>query len=125
MILAALVSISIVVSVAVGSGGTPERGRNEPMTLQQKRAAVRPVVSSATECIARNVSADPRFADASQTGEVNDLIVDSVPSCLDAVRTMIDTYDRLFGAGAGETFFMGPYLDALPAAVHKSFDKDR
>jgi hypothetical protein len=30
---------------------------------------------------------------------------------------MIDAYDRLYGDGAGETFFMGPYLDALPAAV--------
>jgi hypothetical protein len=30
---------------------------------------------------------------------------------------MIDAYDRFFGDGAGEAFFMGPYLDALPAAV--------
>ena len=30
---------------------------------------------------------------------------------------MITTYDRLYGDGAGETFFMGPYLDSLPAAV--------
>ena len=32
---------------------------------------------------------------------------------------MIDTYDRLFGSGSGEAFFMGPYLDILPAAVTK------
>jgi hypothetical protein len=30
---------------------------------------------------------------------------------------MIDTYDRLYGEGAGESFFMGQYLDSLPAAV--------
>jgi hypothetical protein len=30
---------------------------------------------------------------------------------------MIDAYDRYFGDGAGEAFFMGPYLDVLPAAV--------
>ena len=50
--------------------------------------------------------------------EFNNLIVESVPSCVDALRSMIDAYDRLFGDGAGETFFMGPYLDGLPAAVH-------
>ena len=27
------------------------------------------------------------------------------------------TRDRLYGDGAGETFFLGPYLDGLPAAV--------
>ena len=30
---------------------------------------------------------------------------------------MIDAYDRFFGDGTGEAFFMGPYLDALPDAV--------
>ena len=30
---------------------------------------------------------------------------------------MIDGYDRYFGEGAGEAFFMGPYLDVLPSAV--------
>ncbi len=119
MILAALVGVSLVVTVAIDRAALPELGRNAPMSLQQKRAVVRPLVSTTTQCIARRVSADPRFADASDAGNVNDLIVDSVPSCLDAVRTMIDTYDRLFGAGTGETFFIGPYLDALPAEVHK------
>jgi hypothetical protein len=50
--------------------------------------------------------------------DVNDLIVESMPSCVEPVRSMIDAYDRLFGEGAGESFFMGPYLDTLPAAVH-------
>jgi hypothetical protein len=35
------------------------------------------------------------------------------------LRAMIDAHDRFFGEGSGETFFMGPYLDALPAAVTK------
>ena len=30
---------------------------------------------------------------------------------------MIDTHDRLYGDGSGETFFTGPYLDGLPAAI--------
>ena len=72
---------------------------------------------SATECIARTVSADPRFQAATSGTEFNNLIVESVPSCADDLRSMIDAYDRLYGDGAGETFFMGPYLDSLPAAV--------
>jgi hypothetical protein len=32
---------------------------------------------------------------------------------------MIAAYDRYFGEGAGEAFFMGPYLDVLPTAVSR------
>jgi hypothetical protein len=31
--------------------------------------------------------------------------------------------DRLFGAGTGEAFFMGPYLDVLPATVNRLIDR--
>jgi len=89
------------------------------MSLPQKHAAIRPLVSSASTCIARAVTADPRFADASGSALVNELIVDSMPVCSDAVHRMIDAYDRLFGNGAGEAYFMGPYLDALPDAVDR------
>src|SRR5687767_728226 len=65
------------------------------MSVQQKRAVVRPLVRSATECIAHKVSADPRFATPAPASDVNDLIVESVPSCIDAVRAMIDAHDRL------------------------------
>jgi len=94
------------------------------MSSQQKNAAVRPLVRSATECVARTVSADPRLGEAIKHGDVNDLIVDSMTLCVDAMRKMIDGYDRYYGAGAGETFFSGPYLDVLPAAVHKLLDRD-
>jgi hypothetical protein len=50
------------------------------------------------------------------------LIVASMESCADAMRAMIDAYDRVFGVGAGEAFFTGPYLDVLPGAVHKVLD---
>jgi len=36
---------------------------------------------------------------------------------------MITAHDRYFGAGSGEEFFMGVYLDALPGAVIKAFQK--
>ncbi len=121
MILSALVAASLVIPVATDRGALPlELERNaRGLSLPQKSAVVRPLVSSATQCIARRVSTDPRFKNLTSAGEVNELIVDSVPSCVDAVRAMIDAYDRLFGEGSGETFFMGPYLDGLPEAVDK------
>jgi len=42
-----------------------------------------------------------------------------------AMRALIDVHDRLFGEGAGETYFMGPYLDALPGAVKKFLNGPR
>jgi hypothetical protein len=118
MILAALVATSLIIPAAVDrSALSAPVDRGAMLSLQQKRAAVAPLVTSATECIARIVSADPRFPQIVNALEVNELIVESVPSCVGPVRSMIDAYDRLFGDGAGESFFMGPYLDALPAAV--------
>ena len=125
MIHAALVAASLFLPVAADPSvawppdSDQALAHQRHMSLQQKRAVIRPLVQSATSCIARKVSTDPRFITLAQAGEVNELIVDSVPSCIDSVRDMIDAHDRLFGDGAGETFFMGPYLDALPGAVNK------
>jgi hypothetical protein len=123
MILATLIAktllvTSLVVPVAVDRSvqwPLPEPGTAMPG--EQKDAAMRPLVTSATECIVRTVTADPRFPVLKGGVDFNNLIVDSVPSCADDLRSMITAYDRLYGAGAGETFFMGPYLDNLPAAV--------
>jgi hypothetical protein len=117
MILATLVATSLILPVAVDRSALFAPPGERTLSLQQKRKALAPLVSSATECIARTVSADPRFRLAN-AADVNNLIVDSMPSCVDAVRNMIDAYDQLFGEGSGESFFMGPYLDNLPAAVH-------
>jgi hypothetical protein len=76
---------------------------------------MRPLVRSATECVARAVAADPRFGKS----HVTDLIVKSVETCGNAVRILIDAHDRYYGPGSGEQFFMGPYLDALPDAVNR------
>ena len=115
MILAPLTAAALVISVAT-SPITDPTGL-PTLTVQQKSAAMQPLVRSATECIARTVSADPRFAQ--RNADLGDLIVDSMPSCIAQVRAMIDAYDRYFGAGQGEAFFMGPYLDVLPTAVSK------
>jgi hypothetical protein len=115
MILSKLAGAALIVSIAAGP--TLEHdGANLRLSLQQKNAAVQALMRSATECIARTVAADPRFRQAPQT-ELGDLIVASVPRCVGPVRAMIDAYDRHFGDGTGEAFLMGPYLDALPAAV--------
>jgi hypothetical protein len=117
MILAPLAGVALVVSVATSPIAEPQAPID--MSLQQKNAAVQPLVRSATECIAEAVAANPRFG-KSAPSDLGDLIVESMPACLLPVRAMIDRYDRYFGAGAGEAFFMGPYLDALPKAVSKS-----
>jgi hypothetical protein len=88
------------------------------LTAQQKNAAMQPLVRSATECIARAVTGDPRFG-KELPSDLGDLIVDSIPTCVRPVQAMIAGYDRYFGEGAGEAFFMGPYLDALPTVVSK------
>jgi len=121
MIVVALVAVSLLVPALADPGvDRPIPGLALPhMSTLQKRAAIKPLEDSANACIARRVSADPRYRALAQAGDVNELIVDSVPSCVDAVRAMMDAYDRLFGEGAGETFFMGPYLDAFPDAIDK------
>jgi hypothetical protein len=101
--------------VAVATGPATELTAPTPMSAQQKSAAMQPLVRSATECIANSVASDPRSASA--RADLGDLIVDSMPGCVSAVRAMIDAYDRYYGTGSGEAFFTGPYLDILPRAV--------
>jgi len=111
MILTPLFGTVLTVAVATGPFDAP--GGPPMLTAQQKVAATAPLVRSATECIVRAVAADPRYG----ADPVGDLIVASMPSCFTPVRAMIDAYDRYFGQGTGEAFFMGPYLDVLPKAV--------
>jgi hypothetical protein len=113
MILAPLAAAMFTVSVATGPTTGPTALPS--MSARQKSAAVQALVRSATECVARAVRADPRFGH----GDLGDMIVDSMPRCTAEVRAMIDAYDRYFGNGAGEAFFLGPYLDVLPSAVGK------
>jgi hypothetical protein len=126
MIPTTIVGLSLLVGVAIDPQVPDRPGAESPahMSAQQKNAAVRPLVRSATECIARSISASPRYDQQIQSGDINDLIVDSMASCVDAMRAMIDAYDRYYGMGTGETFFAGPYLDVLPAAVHKLLTRD-
>ena len=115
MILAPLAAVALVVSVATGP--TVDPSVLPSLTTRQKTVAMQSLVRSATECIAHTVTADPRFG--RRDSDLGDLIVDSMPTCTTQVRAMIDAYDRYFGEGEGEAFFMGPYLDTLPSAVSK------
>jgi hypothetical protein len=115
MILAPLAGTALLISVATGPNVDPG-GSTVTLSIQQKNAAMQPLVRSATDCITQAVAADSRFAKQ----DIGDLIVDSIASCVPQVRAMIDAYDRYFGEGTGEAFFMGPYLDVLPKIVIKS-----
>lgn len=114
MILAPLAGAALILSVATGPNVAP-KGASE-LSVAQKNAAAQKLVRTATDCIARTVTADPRFRSQAELG---DLIVDSMPTCLGQLRAMIDVYDQYFGDGMGEAFFMGPYLDLLPKAIIK------
>jgi hypothetical protein len=112
MILAPLVGTAVFVAVATGP--VLDSTGQASLSAQEKIAATEPLVRSATECIVRAVMADPRYG---RNDALGDLIVASMPSCRTSVRAMIDAYDRYYGEGTGESFFMGPYLDVLPRAV--------
>ena len=115
MILAPLAAAALVVSVATAPNADPRAFPT--LSVHQKSAAMESLMRSATECIAHSVSVDPRFKE--RNADLGDLIVDSMSHCVVQVRAMIDAYDRYFGEGEGEAFFMGPYLDVLPSAVSK------
>jgi hypothetical protein len=117
MILPALTGLSMVVLATTGP--VNEQTATARMSAQRKDAAVSSYVMRATECVARKVAADPRFPQLKNANDIGDLIVDSMPSCAEPMRTMIERYDHYYGDGAGEAFFTGPYLDVLPKAVTK------
>jgi hypothetical protein len=113
MILPALSGVSLLVLASIGP--VTDQATVAHMSAQQKNAAVQAYVTRATECVARKVAANPRYA--KDRDDLGDLIVASMPGCAELMRAMIDSYDRYFGEGAGEAFFSGPYLDVLPTAV--------
>ncbi len=115
MIHAPVAGLALLISVAVGPIDEASAPPME-MSIQQRTAVVQRLIRSATECIARTVAADPR-REQGAAANFGEMIVDSMPTCVGPVRAMIDGYDRYFGDGSGEAFFMEPYLDVLPKAV--------
>ena len=116
MIVAKLVIATVTVGVATGPGADAPLGQ---LSMQQRNAATQAYVRPATDCIANSVISNPRFRKDDPNANLGDLIVEAVPNCLGPVRAMIGAYDRYFGEGSGEEFFMGPYLDLLPNLLLK------
>lgn len=115
MIAAPLAALALLTTVAV-SPLEQSGPSGMAMTLPQKRAALQPVLQTATECVARTVAADLK---TKPTADLGDLIVDSMATCAGSMRAMIEAYDHYFGVGSGEAFFVGPYLELLPKAVDR------
>jgi hypothetical protein len=119
MIKGALFGLSLLLPAAVEPYQPPLNGAAERHQLSptQKNALVSPLIRSATDCVVSAVSGNPKFKATMPAKEINDLIVSSMATCMQPMRAMIEAYDRLFGEGTGEAFFMGPYLEILPRAV--------
>ena len=120
MIFAPLFGTALVVAIATGPFNPSDHEAR--LSAQEKMAATEPLIRSATECIVHAVAADPRYGE--KPAALGDLIVASMPACVTPVRAMIDAYDRYYGDGSGEAFFMGPYLDVLPKAVMDGTGKE-
>jgi hypothetical protein len=119
MIVETLVGLSLVLNVSLDAN-TPTPAQAPAWTqfsMRHVESALLPLVRRATDCIVRQVSADPRYNDDARPDEINDLIIDSFAACARPVRAMIDAHDRIYGDGSGKAFLLGPYLDVLPAAV--------
>jgi hypothetical protein len=124
MILAAIFAPlfgTVGLAVAVATSSVDQPVHETRLSAQEKMAATEPAIRAATDCIAGTVVSDPHYR--AEPGSLGDLIVASMSACITPVRAMIDTYDRYYGEGTGEAFFMGPYLDVLPKAVIDSAAK--
>jgi hypothetical protein len=117
MILAKLVAATLTIGVATSDPAAEAPARH--LSLQQRNAATQAYVRPATDCIANSVVSNARFHKEDPAANLGELIVEAVPNCLGPVRAMIAAYDRYFGEGSGEEFFMGPYLDVLPNLLLK------
>ena len=119
MIIASLVGLSLVLNVTFDNPAPTQTDRTAwlHMPIPQRDAALLPLVHRATACIVHAALADPRYRADMRPDDINDLIIDSISACGSLVRAMIRTHDRMYGAGSGEAFLLGPYLDVLPAAM--------
>src|ERR1051326_2601435 len=121
---AALLSLSLAVSATYEPEDLAPKSYPRAlsqMSPQKKLASLRPLVRSATDGVVLTIEADPHSAPGewAPPGDVNELILASMAPRADAMRSMIEAHDRLFGEGSGEAFFMGPYLEGLPLTVNK------
>jgi hypothetical protein len=119
MILKSVFGLSVVLHVSLNSQAPikTDPAAWQQLSAPQRQAALLPLVQRATDCIVQKFVTSPRYSTDMRADEINDLIVESIAGCGRSVRAMIDAHDRLYGAGSGEAFLLGPYLDVLPSAV--------
>ena len=119
MILESVFGLSLVLNVSLDTKipqRPPPPGWSQ-LSVAERQAKLLPLVARATDCILRQVADDPRYRVDLRPDELSDLIADSLRGCAPPLRAMIGMHDRLYGAGSGEAFLLGPYLDVLPSAV--------
>lgn len=119
MILESVFGLSLVLNVALDTEiphRQPARTWSQ-LSVAERQAKLLPLVARATECILRHIGDDPHYGANPRPDEINDLIANSLRRCAQPLRAMIGMHDRLYGAGSGEAFLLGPYLDGLPSAV--------
>jgi hypothetical protein len=119
MILESVFGLSLVLNVSLDTE-IPHRQEApgwSQLSVAERQAKLLPLVARATDCILQRIANDARYRPNLRPDEVNDLISDSLRGCARPLRAMIEMHDRLYGAGSGEAFLLGPYLDVLPSAV--------
>lgn len=87
----------------------------------EKTATVQRYVDRATDCVIDAIKSDRIASSETSVGE---LIVAVMPACVERMQAMIHTFDDVYGAGAGERFFSGAFLDLLPIVVSKRIGRD-
>lgn len=118
-----LVQAALTLQIFVLAGAVPVAPAYKGGLLPgQKSVATQRLVDSATECI---ISAVKKAADNGRpiSAQLGELITIAMPGCAERMRAMIESYDDSYGAGSGEAFFVGPYLDKLPIAVSKRLQR--
>jgi hypothetical protein len=119
MKVAATLSVLLVLTWAA-SAAPQQAFDSRATTIAGKNAAVRTVQRDATECVYKSMRTPAVSTHASSPNTAfGDRIVEAVHMCTTEMRSMISAYDRQFGEGEGERFFMGPYLDLLPTMIEE------
>jgi hypothetical protein len=101
MIAAALLGLSLVVTATyepTDFAPNAEAKSSIQMTAQQKFAALRPLVRSATDCVVHAITADPRFRLSATGANMNELIVASMTGNRRPHGRMTSTTLRLVGS---------------------------
>lgn len=84
-----------------------------------KRLKILPHIRAASDCIAREYANEEDKTAALRQMEItyDPYSASAVGRCGFALRDMIYAHDRIYGAGTGEQFYKGPYLQDVRRAV--------